>query len=173
MTSRFTRADAMDLNRDDLLAELDDARKALSDYSINIINVPLAGGIRELARRADAFMREAEKLRQEHAELLERVSEAARAYDSPVTDDFFAGVRVEAAHQVERWGVQHDAGKAPEDWFWLLGYLGGKALHAAKTGDREKALHHTISTAAALCNWHRQIVGDGRRMRPGIEPPPE
>jgi len=89
---------------------------------------------------------------------------------SPELNDFAAGVVREAVHQRERWGAAHDAGKDPQDWFWLLGYLGGKALAAAMAGDREKALHHTISTAAALANWHAQLLGAEAAMRPGIGP---
>jgi hypothetical protein len=90
--------------------------------------------------------------------------------NAPETEDFFAGIELEAAHQRERWGSDHDAGKDHADWFWLIGYLAGKCLAAAIAKDREKALHHTISTAAALANWHRAIKGFGN-MRPGIEPP--
>jgi len=77
--------------------------------------------------------------------------------NTPELKDFIKAVPLEAAHQRERWGVEHDAGKEPEDWFWLLGYLAGKALAAVKVGDKEKALHHTISSAAALANWHAAI----------------
>lgn len=95
----------------------------------------------------------------------------AKIINTPETADFMAGVPLEAAHQRERWHSEHDAGKEAEDWFWLLGYLGGKALSAAKSGDLEKAKHHTISTAAALVNWHASLSGADTRMRPGIEPP--
>lgn len=88
----------------------------------------------------------------------------------PHNDDWFEGVRIEAAHQQERWGSEHDAGKSPADWFWLLGYLAGKCLAACIACDFEKAKHHTISSAAALLNWHRHITKPGR-MRPGIEEP--
>ena len=100
-----------------------------------------------------------------------RIAELEGALNTPEVNDFVAGVVSEAQHQRERWGVDHDAGKEPEDWFWLIGYLAGKALHAAKAGDQPKALHHTISTAAALANWHAAISGHHNRMRPGIEPP--
>lgn len=89
--------------------------------------------------------------------------------DSPELHDFARGAVLEAAHQVERWGTDHDSGKTPADWFWLVGYLAGKALHAQTSGNTEKALHHTISTAAALANWHRAING-ANDMRPGIDP---
>lgn len=54
------------------------------------------------------------------------------------------------------------------DWFWLLGYLGGKALHAHGAGNAEKAEHHIITTAAACANWHRAVFGK-TDMRPGID----
>ena len=91
--------------------------------------------------------------------------------DTPELHDFARGVVLEATHQRQRWGSTHDAGKAAADWFWLLGYLGGKALSAAIAGDTDKALHHTISTAAALANWHAALLGASTTMRPGIEPP--
>ena len=80
-------------------------------------------------------------------------------------------IPLEAAHQVVRWGTQHDEGKNPEDWFWLVGYLAGKALAAFKAGDLEKAKHHCISTAAALRNWHAHIRSGASVMRPGIGEP--
>jgi hypothetical protein len=91
--------------------------------------------------------------------------------NTPETADFMKGVPLEAAHQRERWGANHDAGKAPLDWFWLIGYLAQKAATSAIAGDVEKAKHHTISTAAALSNWHLQLAGGDKRMRPGIAEP--
>lgn len=90
--------------------------------------------------------------------------------NTPELHDFSRAVVLEAAHQRERWGSEHDAGKAPQDWFWLLGYLGGKALAAHASGNTDKALHHTISSAAALANWHAAISGTHTAMRPGIDP---
>lgn len=91
--------------------------------------------------------------------------------NTPETEDFDRAVPLEAAHQVERWGAAKDEGKNPEDWFWLVGYLAGKALSAMKAGDMVKAKHHTISTAAALRNWHAHIRQGWTLMRPGIEEP--
>jgi hypothetical protein len=147
--------------------------------------------------------------------------------NSPEIDAFLRGTHVEAVHQVERWGTAHDRAKRPADWFWLVAYLAGKALHAANAdvlpryrhvkrgttyeviaqgedennrGTRvvvyrgeddgkiwvrpaaqffdgrfeelppapnEKALHHCISTAAALYNWHCAIKGVDLSMCPG------
>jgi hypothetical protein len=100
--------------------------------------------------------------------LAERIVDEVRArnreldqlINTPEIDDFLAGVRLEAAHQVERWGAAHDREKSAENWYWLVGYLAGKALRAAITSNRDKALHHCISSAAALLNWHKAIQRD-------------
>ena len=80
--------------------------------------------------------------------------------NSPETEDFARGVQLEQAHQVARWGEAHDRSKSAENRFFLIGYLSGKALRAAIDGNREKALHHTISSGAALANWHAAIKRD-------------
>lgn len=89
-----------------------------------------------------------------------------RMVNTPHTAEFLEAVRLEAAHQRERWAAEHDAGKTDADWFWLVGYLTGKALHKP-----EKQLHHIITTAAALLNWHAAKTGNDTRMRPGIAEP--
>ena len=86
--------------------------------------------------------------------------------NSPELDNFLRAVHIEAVHQVERWGTA-DRAKRPADWFWLVGYLAGRALHAAIAGDKDKARHHCVSTAAALYNWHAAIQGYDVRMCPG------
>lgn len=104
-----------------------------------------------------------------YAELAAEVERLRAVINTPEVDDWFAGVRIEAAHQVERWGSAHDAGKTAFDWFWLLGYLAQKAADAQVRGDAAKAKHHTISTAAALLNWHAALTGRSTAMRPGID----
>lgn len=128
------------------------------------------------------------------AEVQARFARAERLHElihNPHTEDFLEAVRTEAAHQRERWGTDHDAGKSPEDWLFLMGYLGtkacqahGKLKRATERADengvehsnlvekhREKALHHTISTAGACLNWHAAISEIDTTMRPGIKPP--
>lgn len=102
------------------------------------------------------------------AELIAQRDRLLALVNSPELRDFSRGVMLEAAHQRERWGHEHDAGKTPADWFWLVGYLAGKALHAHAAGNAEKAQHHTISSAAAIANWHGSILGT-HNMRPGID----
>lgn len=79
--------------------------------------------------------------------------------NTPEIEDFIEGLRVEAAHQRERWGEEHDEQKTPEDWFWVIGYLAGKALNAQKSGDMKKLKHHLITGAAILANQHRLTSG--------------
>jgi len=100
--------------------------------------------------------------------LIAKVRALRAELNTPHTTNFLDAVRIEAAHQRERWGAAHDEGKAPEDWFWLLGWLAGKAVRAAMFGDREKALHHTISSAAVLLNWHAHMSGASSSMQPGL-----
>ena len=98
-----------------------------------------------------------------------RRADAAEALlNAPEIVDFVRAVQLEAAHQRARWGSDHDAGKTDADWFWLLGYLGGKALRA--DDGIEKQLHRIITVAAAACNWHAAKLGQ-TNMRPGIETP--
>lgn len=112
--------------------------------------------------------------------------------NTPETISFIQGVLREAAHQRERWGNEHDAGKDTQHWFWLIGALAGKAManfakadtiaaiaenfgpsasRAYTYGEAQKAydkgLHHIITTAAALANWHLNATGKDTRMRAG------
>lgn len=87
--------------------------------------------------------------------------------NAPELNNFLRATHIEAVHQIERWGTASDRAKRPADWFWLVGFLAGKALHAAVSGDKDKARHHCISTAAALYNWHCSIQGINVSMCPG------
>lgn len=89
--------------------------------------------------------------------------------NTPQSNDFLRATSTEAEHQRQRWGSKHDAGKTQADWYWLIGYLAGKALYANLAGDTKKAEHHIITTAAVLLNWHLSMFG-GTDMRLGIDP---
>jgi hypothetical protein len=103
-----------------------------------------------------------------HAEMAREVARLNAIINTPQADDFMRAVSIEAEHQRQRWGNSHDGGKEPADWFWLIGYLAGKALHAHVSGDTAKAEHHVITTAAACANWHQGLFGK-TDMRPGID----
>ena len=91
------------------------------------------------------------------AELRDAYERLRRLVNTPELIDFSKAVHVEAIHQRERWGEEHDKAKGQEDWFWLIGYVAGKALSAGKQGDMEKLRHHIITTAAVCNNWHASI----------------
>ena len=91
---------------------------------------------------------------------LARVRELEGLINTPETEDFVKAVPLEAAHQIERWGVEHDAGKSALDWFWVVGYLSQKAVVSQQIGDVGKAKHHCITTAALCLNWHRHLSRD-------------
>lgn len=103
--------------------------------------------------RSDHYWRE----RCEAAEA--EVARLRTILDTPLLVPFAEAAVHEARHQVYRWGEEHDARKTAWDWFWTLGYLGGKAAQAVLANDLEKAKHHTVTAAALLANWHRQICG--------------
>lgn len=86
-------------------------------------------------------------------DLAMEVARLRNLINNPRLDEFLEAVRIEAAHQRERWGEAHDEKKTPEDWYWTLGYLSGKALRA----EGEKRLHHVITSAALLFNWFRHL----------------
>lgn len=96
-------------------------------------------------------------------EALRRDAERYRELNTPEIADFLAAVEREALHQRDRWAAEHDAGKTDADWFWLIGYLAGKAINKP-----DKILHHIITTAAACLNWHAAKLGASNVMRPGI-----
>jgi len=130
-----------------------------------------------VARVRDALWADRDSLRSQLT-TAEKARDEARAecerltllINTPRTDEFFEAVRNEAAHQVERWGVDHDAGKRPEDWITLLVYLTGKASKAYYKGDAAKLKHHIVTVAAVCLNWLRNLNGETRAMRPGVGP---
>lgn len=133
------------------------------------VNIAPDGTVTVAAR--GSAKHELEELKAVHGNVMDELIKLRTLLDTPETEEFDKAVPLEAAHQVKRWGTEHDSGKAPEDWFWLLGYLAGKALLSLKAGDLDKAKHHCISSAAALRNWHAHIRSGQSVMRPGIKPP--
>lgn len=97
------------------------------------------------------------KLRQDYA-ASELMLEGARQerddlralLNAPETRDFVEAVKREAAHQ--RTLDHRDETKTDAEWMWTVGWLIAKAVHATTL---EKRLHHLVTSAAALANWHR------------------
>lgn len=99
-----------------------------------------------------------------------RALAAEAKLNAPELVSFRDAVVLEAAHQRERWGTDHDGGKTVEDWLWLVAYLATKASQANRYGDREKYIHHIITCGAACANWHAFAIGVNSAMRPGVDP---
>lgn len=118
--------------------------------------------------------------------------------NTPELVDFPRAIHLEAVQQLDRWGSADRHGKKPVDWHWLVAHLAGRSLEHHKEAERlelvvnglhradavlmgmlrdqiayhrEKAVHHTITAAAALNHWHASIVGRPTAMRPGADAP--
>jgi hypothetical protein len=135
-----------------------------------------------------AFVRDAKQLLAQPVTAIDvltaEIERLRRQLNTPELVDFTAGVVLEAQHQRERWGSDHDAGKTPADWHWLVAHLAGRALYHAHELEhlqrlknpsqqlidrhRQKAVHHCITAAAAIANWHAHMLGL-TNMRPGID----
>ena len=116
-----------------------------------------------------------EKLQAENAALRQRVVELEKdraavrdeLINTPELGEFTESIRLESLHQRKRWGSEHDEGKEPEDWLWLVAYLATKATQASRYGDKEKYLHHIITCGAACLNWYLGATGVNTEMRVG------
>lgn len=144
----------------DLVDELATARELIQQVEGKLL------GVQEQAARWAQMQFDGWMGRAKEAEA--RVAQLEAAVNTPHTDDFLQAVQLEAVHQRLRWSTDHDAGKADSDWFWLIGYLAGKVLRT--DADLAKKLHHVITTAAVCLNWHANLTGASRAMRPGIAP---
>lgn len=156
-------------DRDQEYRRRPDLEEEAAEYASDL-NEPAQRLARMLALAFSAdhpAMRDWERLEQERKAERAELERLRALVNTPELHQFLVGVQLEAVHQVERWGTAHDRAKRPADWFWLVGYLTGKALHSATDGDADKALHHCISSAAALYNWHSAIAGRDSRMCPG------
>lgn len=142
------------------------------------------------AGQADArLVAPVEPLADSEREELERLRALV---NTPEIEDFGRAVVLEAAHQRERWGDDHDAQKTDADWFWTIGYLAGKALHGPLSKDMtdmamkdindesdahsyvvDKQLHRIITIAACAANWHRIVMRRDNREAQRIAAPPE
>jgi hypothetical protein len=114
------------------------------------------------------FIAEALALQQDAIAVRDREIEKLKAIvNAPDPSDFLKATETEMRYQRVRWGAEGDAGKTDADWFWLIGYLAGKALHNPGN-NHEKRLHRITTIAAAAGNWHAAELG-ATNMRPGSD----
>lgn len=145
----------------------DDAVAAIAEQQRNESNA-------RNGRKAELYDRMTDRAAEAGFKSISHAITAAVKINTPEVKSFLEGVKLEAAHQVERWGDAHDRSKSADNWFWLVGFLAGKALRSAILGNMELAKHHTISAAATLYNWHcaisRDDSGCGRGEDADLEP---
>jgi hypothetical protein len=124
------------------------ARDYLQARGVDVDAALLADALNEMAPATSAH----------NQALKDEIARLTGILNTPAIEPFAGAVVAEAQHQVFRWGADHDETKDAFDWYWLLGYLAGKAARSAQTQDWEKALHHTVTAAAALANWHGRLI---------------
>jgi hypothetical protein len=112
-----------------------------------------------------------DRLSAENTRLQNLLNALLNRLNNPEVNLFLEGIKIEAAHQVERWGEDHDANKTFEQWTALLVRLLGKFVDSNWNKDHTKSLHHLITMAAVCANAHRQMVEKEAvyRNRPGDE----
>lgn len=93
-----------------------------------------------------------------------RVMELEALINNPELDDFLNGLKLESAHQTERWGRNDEEKKFPHEYANVVSYLVGKLIKAIWDRDKDKFKHHCISIAAALFNCHRQVRKTGTQV---------
>lgn len=95
----------------------------------------------------------------DHPSIEQRFERVMALLNVPDQEDFLRAAVTEAQYQRTRWTASDEA-KTDSDWFWLAGYLLGKALHDV----RGKRVHHLTAAAAAIANWHAQAIARGEHM---------
>lgn len=84
--------------------------------------------------------------------------------NKPELNNFIEGFKIEAVHQVERWGLEQEEKKPPHHYIMVLAKLMGKLAVAIWDKDADKFKHHCITIAASLFNCHRQIDKPGTEV---------
>ncbi len=90
--------------------------------------------------------------------------------NTPEVEDFMNGVKIEAVHQTEKWGADHEESKYPHDYSLVLDKLKGKQALAIWDRNIEKYKHHLITMAAVCHNIHRQIDKPGTNIHHFFNP---
>lgn len=84
--------------------------------------------------------------------------------NNPEIEDFVKGVQLEAAHQLERWGIENEEANPPHHFVLVMAKLLGKLSTDIFDRDHEKFKHHCIAIAAEMHNIHRQVDKEGTQI---------
>jgi len=106
-------------------------------------------------------------LMEENRRLREELEGLKKILGSPEINEFWEGVRREAAYQRDHWGEKHDLEKSDADFYWTLGWLAGKAVNDPHDEEDtrtplERKLHRIMTAAALASNWHAVVLKRGK-----------
>lgn len=85
------------------------------------------------------------------------ISRLNKLINHPELENFLEAVKIEAAHQTERWGLENEEKKPPHHYVMVFTKLLGKLSLAIWDRDGDKFKHHLITMAAVSFNTHRQV----------------
>jgi hypothetical protein len=148
-----SRAPVFDSIVNGRIAHATEAMKAEHDARVTDLltaNVRLTNERREATRQAEFNLNLAQSYKVELDALKAKIN-------TPELLDFMAGILLESAHARERW-AEEDKHKSHLEWYGTVGLLLGKAISAACNRETDKLLHHLITAAGAIANWHRAVV---------------
>lgn len=91
----------------------------------------------------------------------DRISKMEASINSPVINDFIKGMKIEAEHQTQRWGVEKEENEPPHHYILVTNKLLGKMAIDIWDKNTDKFKHHIIALAAEMFNLHRQIDKKG------------
>lgn len=93
-----------------------------------------------------------------------RLQYLEKLISNPEIENFIEGLRIESAHQTDKWGQREEESKWPQDYALVLDKLKGKQALAIWDYDKEKYKHHLITMSAVCHNIHRQIEKEGTAL---------
>lgn len=94
----------------------------------------------------------------------ERIKELEDLINNPCITEFIEGVKIEQAHQTERWGANAENDKSPAYYSVVLDKLKGKQAVSIFDCDKDKYKHHLITMAAVCYNAFRQLDTENSAM---------
>lgn len=132
-----------------------DGKEHVTTYGTNRMQCEAAGRIGSAI--AESVIKPLESRDQKIGELETEIARLNKLLNTPQVVDFIEAMKVEVAHQREKWGEAHDSAKDPANWALLFQYILGKQATAVYDQNWSKYLHHLITLAAICANAHHSL----------------
>lgn len=100
----------------------------------------------------------------ETTELKKQIEKLNLLINNPELNNFIEAIKIESAHQTERWGREHEENSPPHHYVLVANKLLGKIATSIFDSDSDKFKHHCITLASMLHNCHRQIDKAGTQI---------